>query len=500
MAEIVLTAFNARFSHPSMGLRALLANLGPLRPQTALLEFDLETRPEEALEAVLHLNPRIIGCGVYIWNTALVTRFATLLKTIRPEIKLVLGGPEASHALDHHPLGELADHRVVGEGELIFPDICHALLHGHPPLARKILAPPPDLATVQFPHDEYSAHDLAHRHLYVESSRGCPYRCSFCLSALDHKVRRFPIPRLLTALESLIARGGRHFKFVDRTFNLGEEHATAILDFFLERIQIPGLFIHFEMVPDRLTAGLQERLAAFPPGSLQLEIGIQSFNPQVLQAIDRHQDNGRAEENLRWLLTSTQAHIHTDLIVGLPQESLESLAQGFDRLIAIGPHEIQVGILKRLAGTPLCSSSASEAMRFDPHPPYELLENRQLDFLTMRRLKRFARYWDLVGNSGRFTHALRAIFSHHPPFATFLAFSDRLHAVSGQTHRIALPRLAMLVKECFLPLLDAREQARFTSALEHDQANWHAKSQKHPDSHPPPRQQRHLSHHPETAQ
>ncbi|MBF0627427.1 MAG: B12-binding domain-containing radical SAM protein [Magnetococcales bacterium] len=491
MPAIVLTTFNARFSHPSMGLRCLLANLDVWRDQTRLIEFDLETRPEAAVETILAENPRLIGCGVYVWNTELVHRFATLLKILRPEVHLILGGPEAAHALDHHPLATIADHRVAGEGERIFAEICHTLLTHGAPLPKKIIAPPADLTTLRHPYDAYTSHDLAHRHLYVESSRGCPYRCAFCLSALDPEVRRFPLDPFLKAMADLLERGGRHFKFVDRTFNLGEAHATAILDFFLARIpEFPGIFLHFEMVPDRLTPGLKTRLAAFPAGTLQLELGIQSFDPAVLQTIDRHMDQTRAEENLRWLLTATQAHLHTDLIIGLPGEDLASFAQGFDRLFALGPHEIQVGILKQLAGTPLTALTGTEEMHFDPEPPYELLANRRIDFMTLRRLKRFARYWDLVGNSGRFPNTLRQAFRERSPFYTFLAFSDWLYATTGQTHQIALPRLTRLVQEGFGAQRTPAERSQLDQALEQDLQH-QQRTEKKTDHHPPSRQMRH---------
>ncbi|MBF0212349.1 MAG: B12-binding domain-containing radical SAM protein [Magnetococcales bacterium] len=491
MAEIVLTTFNARFSHPSMGLRCLLANLGPWRHQTRLIEFDLERRPEEAVEIILAEQPRLVGCGVYVWNTELVTRFATLLKAIRPQTLLILGGPEAGHALDDHPLARLADHRVSGEGDAIFSTLCDALLIEGASLPRKIIAPAPDLTTLRFPYDEYDDQDLAHRHLYVESSRGCPYLCAFCLSALDEQVRRFPLQPFLAQLERLIQRGARHFKFVDRTFNLGELHAGAILDFFLARLETPGLFVHFEMVPDRLTPGIQARLAAFPAGSLQLELGVQSFNPEVLRKIQRHQDNDRAETHLRWLLTATHAHLHTDLIIGLPGETLESFAHGFDRLLAVRPHEIQVGILKRLAGTPLTGLTAAEEMIFDPAPPYELLSSRHLDFMTLRRLKRFARYWDLVGNSGRFPETLRIAFADRSPFATFLAFADWLHAATGQTHQIALPRLAKLVEEGFSALAGL-DPDRIAQAVARDLRH-HQRPESSRIGNPPARQRRHLT-------
>lgn len=489
MAEIVLTTFNARYTHTSLGLRCLLANLGPLQTKTQLIEFDLERRPEEALEAILVHHPRIVGCGVYVWNTELVARTAALLKQLRPDIFLILGGPQAQRALDDHPLGHIADYLIAGEGEEVFSRLCAAILAGHPPAQKKIVAALPELSSLFGPYDYYAATDLAHRHIYVESSRGCPYRCAFCLSALDAKVRHFPLEPFLTHLQNLLDRGGRHFKFVDRTFNHNEAHPIAILDFFLARLQ-PGLFVHFEMTPDHLSPAIKQRLAAFPPGVLQLEIGIQSFNLEVLQTIQRMQDNTKVEENLTWLLTHTQAHIHTDLIVGLPGESLVSFAAGFDRLRALAPHEIQVGILKHLAGTPLTAMIHTQEMHFNAEAPYELLASRQFDFFTLRRCKRMARYWDLVGNSGRFPRTLATVFKDRSPFAVFMAFSDWLFTTTGQTHQIALPRLSRLLLEGFSQLVDV-DQTVLAQAMEADLQSMH--QVKNAPAAPPPRQARRLN-------
>ena len=166
------------------------------------------------------------------------------------------------------------------------------------------------------------------------------------------------------------------------------------------------------MVPDRLPAALREVIARFPPGALQFEVGVQTFNAEVAERIARRQDYERLEDNFRFLRGQTGVHIHADLIAGLPGESLESFAAGFDRLIALGPHEIQVGILKRLRGTPIVRHDAEWQMVYNPHPPYEILQNRLIDFATMQKLRRFARYWDLVGNSGNFVETTPLIWSN----------------------------------------------------------------------------------------
>ncbi len=214
----------------------------------------------------------------------------------------------------------------------------------------------------------------------------------------------------MTHLQRLLDRGVRQFKFVDRTFNLDLDTSRAILEFLLARHR-PGHFFHFEMIPDRLPEELRAVIARFPPGALQFEIGVQTFNPEVAERISRRQNYERLEDNFRFLRERTGVHLHADLIAGLPGESLESFAAGFDRLVALGPHEIQVGILKRLRGTPIARHDAEWQMVYNPHPPYEILQNRLIDFATMQKLRRFARYWDLVGNSGNFVETAPLIWS-----------------------------------------------------------------------------------------
>jgi B12 binding domain/Protein of unknown function (DUF4080)/Radical SAM superfamily len=453
MPDIVLATLNARYIHASFGLRCLRANLGELRAQSALAEFTISQRPLEIAEKLLALQPRILGLGVYIWNVAPATELVALLKRLRPELIIVLGGPEVSYECEQQEIVRLADHVITGEGDLRFQELCRQVLSGCPPAAKIIPAAPPDVARLALPYDEYTDDDIAHRLVYVEASRGCPFECEFCLSSLDIPVRAFPLDAFLPAMDRLIARGVRHFKFVDRTFNLHLETGRRILEFFLARLQ-PGLFLHFEMIPDRLPAGLRERVSRFPLGSLQFEVGVQTFNPGVAAAIHRRQDLGRLEDSFRFLREQTGVHVHADLIAGLPGETLESFAAGFDRLVGLGPQEIQVGLLKRLRGTPIGRHDAEWQMVYSPHPPYEILQNRLIDFATVQRVGRFARYWDLVGNSGRFVTVLPEFWSGGAsPFAEFMRFSDWFYAREEKRHGIPLPHL---VEQVFVWLTQGR--------------------------------------------
>jgi radical SAM superfamily enzyme YgiQ (UPF0313 family) len=492
MPDIVLTTLNAKFSHTAFGLRCLFANLGELQPRAAIAEFDINQRPLDIVEALLARLERrspgrpdlagneenagpeagapptqIIGFGIYIWNVVPTTEVVALIRRVRPDIKIILGGPEVSHETDGQRIVALADHVITGEADLKFADVCRELLTPTATLPKIISAEPPDLAQLALPYDFYTDTDIAHRIVYVEASRGCPFTCEFCLSSLGVPVRSVPLEKFLAAMQRLMDRGLKQFKFVDRTFNLNIATSRAILEFFLARHQ-PGMFFHFELVPDRLPEALREVIVKFPPGALQFEVGVQTFNPQVGQNIRRRQDYEQLADNLNFLRQQTNVHIHADLIIGLPGETLESFAAGFDRLIALGPQEIQVGILKRLRGTTMDRHNAEWRMVYDPQPAYEILQNRLIDFATMQRLRRLAKYWDLIGNSGNFIAttplilgSARADQTANSPFANFLRCSDWLYTKFNRTDSIALARLMELLFE-FLTrerALDARATA-----------------------------------------
>lgn len=445
---ILLSTLNARYTHASLGLRYLLANMGGLQERTAIQEFVIGAKTTEVVERLLARNPSIIGFGVYIWNVEETAKVVAMLKRVAPEVTVVLGGPEVSHETAEQEIVKMADYVVTGWGDITFPKLCGQILNGPKPLMKIHAGEQPPMAEITLPYRLYTDEDIAHRTIYVEASRGCPFKCEFCLSSLDKTAWPFPLDAFLAEMESLHARGARLFKFVDRTFNLNVKTSQRIMQFFLDKLQAnPGdpVYAHFELVPDHLPDALKESIAQFPPGALQFEIGIQSFNPEVQALVSRRQNNEKAADNIRWLHQHSHAHLHVDLIAGLPGEDVDSFARGFDHLVSLGPHEIQFGILKRLRGTPLIRHTGPFGMVYDSYPPYTVLATSKVDFPTMQRLVRFARYWDLVANSGRFANTVRHILGD-APFANFMALSDWLYANTDATHRIALDRLSKLVQ------------------------------------------------------
>ncbi len=443
---IVLTTLNARYSHAALGLRYLRANLGPYRESCSIQEFTIQARPLDVVESLLDARPRVIGLSVYIWNRLECLAVLQALKILSPDTVVVIGGPEVSHGDASDPLSALADYTIRGWGELSFQALCHAIaIDDAAQWPTLIDGVQPPLDTLALPYEEYDEDDIAHRNVYVEASRGCPFKCEFCLSALDETAWPFPLDAVLEGLGELYDRGARNFRFVDRTFNLRSDVSNAILDFFLARLD-QKLSLHFELVPDKLPEKLKVKIAQFPPGVLQLEVGIQSFNPEVQARISRRQNNQKAKDNLRWLRQHTEAHLHTDLIFGLPGEDLAGFAQSFDTLVGLEPQEIQLGILKLLPGAPIARHAETYGMLFDTQTPYRVLQTDCADFQTIQRVDRMARHWDLIANSGRFKRVLVELLGDSP-FQRFLTLSDWLHRSTGSARGLSPAKLFKLLAD-----------------------------------------------------
>ncbi len=463
MPGIILTTINARYVHASLGLRYLAANMGDLAAETRITEFVLGARAADMAEQLLSTRPRVIGVGVYIWNVEEATRLVAHLKAVAPEVVIVVGGPEVSYETESQRICAIADYVVTGWGDLAFAALCRRLLVGDLPESKVIAGGQPALSDIRLPYDGFDDTDIAKRFIYVEASRGCPFKCEFCLSSLDKTAWAFDLDAFMAELGKLHLRGARHFRFVDRTFNLKTAAGLRILEFFLERLD-EHLFVHFEVIPDHLPDKLKAAIARFPAGSLQFEGGIQTWNAAVQSAISRRQDNAKSEANLIWLRNESNALVHVDLIAGLPGEDLESFGRGFDRLYALKPHEIQVGILKRLRGTPIARHTEAHAMRYNPDPPYNVLRTDCISFDDMQRISRFARYWEVVANSGRFRRGL-ALLAGDAPFTRFMRFADWLFARTGKTHEIALDRMFEHVHAFITGDLGVREEAASAALL-----------------------------------
>ncbi|MFN8944751.1 MAG: DUF4080 domain-containing protein [Pseudobdellovibrionaceae bacterium] len=446
--EIILATINASYQHCSFGLRYLYANMKDLQNRTRMIEYTIHQNPRTICEEILKLEPKIVGFGVYIWNAEETLRVISILKKVAPHIQIILGGPEISYETEQQRLYQLCDYVICGEADFAFPKLCHEILaeldavvpatfSGRQKLITQTI---PAIQDIQLPYSLYSDEDIANRVIYVEASRGCPYKCEYCLSSLDKSVRSFELNHFLQQMDELLQRGVRQFKFVDRTFNLSISSSTQILEFFLKHIHL-GLFLHFEMVPDRLPDELKVLIEKFPVGSLQFEIGIQTLSPAVAQNISRRNDLKKAKANFEYL-KSHHVHTHADLIVGLPGETMESFGQGFDQLLSWNPDEVQVGILKRLKGTPIERHEKTFAMVYSDQQPYEVLSTKDMSFAQIQFMQKFAKFWDLFSNSGKFAAMMQLLFQNtHSSFQSFTKFVLYLETQFSKTYAIHQDRL-----------------------------------------------------------
>ena len=440
--NIILTTLNARYAHSSIGLRYIYANLNEFQKSTTLLEFNINDALQTVAEKILHHNPNIIGIGVYIWNAKEVQELLHIIKKISPNTLIVLGGPEVSY----QPLRinfDQADFIVQGEGEISFYELCKSIYNNQTPKERVFPLSTPKLKEIQLPYEFYTDEDIQNRYIYVEISRGCPFECEFCLSSIDEKVRSFKLEKILEEFQVLWQRGARNFKFVDRTFNINIKSANKILDFFLEKKE--QYFVHFEVIPDHFPSSIKEKIKLFPNGALQFEIGIQTLNPTVAKNISREMNLEKMEENLHFLENDTSAHLHLDLIVGLPGESLQSFGKNLDTLVAMSSCEIQIGILKKLSGTAIDRHDEKYKMIYSEIPPYDILQNDLLSFQDIQDMKRFARFWDLTYNSGNFKKTIPFLWENGSVFENFYKFSLWIYKQTDATWKISLQRLAELL-------------------------------------------------------
>jgi len=337
---------------------------------------------------------------------------------------------------------------IRGEGEEHFRALCYRIFlssegPGDPPASGATA----DVNTIVPAYHLYTDEDVQRKLIYVEASRGCAFTCEFCQASIRKPpisgsgVREFPLEPFLADMGILIDRGVRTFKFLDRSFNLNVERAKYIMEFFLGRLgKGPPLCVHFEMVPSRFPEALRDVIRRFPPGSLRLELGIQTFNPQTAALVRRAGKSDAEVEALEFLRRETSAIIHADLIAGLPGESLASFGAGFDRLwqalsgasrLCDAPcgasFEIQPGILKCLPGTAIVRHSQAHGMRYTPEPPYEVIETAALSAVELGRIKNFARFWEIIVNRNPFPDLLpRLLPPGQPAFDRFMLLSDRL--------------------------------------------------------------------------
>ena len=466
--SIGLVTLNAKYVHLALSVRYLrnaarAAGFG----NVWLREYTVRTPLGQMAAELVALRPDVLGFSIYIWNRERSLALIERVKRLLPAVKIVIGGPEVSFETEA-PLPEI-DAAIAGEGEVKWVEFLRGWAdgwgtgvpgQGQPSAATRArwLRYGTDLPKLDtLPYLEEDLAGLEHRLAYLETSRGCPFSCSFCLSALDEKVRFFPEAAVKNTVERLVAAGARRIKFLDRTFNL---RRSRVLDFFRFLARFDGVEFHFEVVGDLLDEPMLAFLETVPPGRFQFEIGVQSADPAVNARVQRHQSQKQLFAAMARLRAGGRVHLHADLIWGLPGEDLAAIRASFETVLALRPHQLQLGFLKFLPGAPIRALIARHGYAYDPRPPYELIRHEDLPAGDVAYLKRCSAAFERYYNSGHFRFALEALLEEAQGWELFSA----LAAAGGESGRDAPPLeiLAQRLAATGARLVCRRPHARLT--------------------------------------
>lgn len=414
--NVVLSTLNSKFIHSSLALRYLKA-YGEAHGQAYdIVEYTINMPVLHILSDITEHDIDVLGFACYIWNIEMTLHVVDMVKAVRPDIKIVLGGPEVSFTADE--LLERCpniDYIVQGEGEEAFHALVTALQLGNDGLNPVIpgvrgrrngsilgsaeAVEVRDLSTIPFPYTEEDMDDLEHKIIYYESSRGCPFSCQYCLSGNKNTVRFFPQERTLQELQWFIDHGVKQVKFVDRTFNCAPKHHRPLMEFM--RDTETDMNYHLEMEPELMTDWETNILCETPPGRIQIEVGVQSTHKKTLDAINRYNDWPYIQKSIRPIIQAGRTHVHMDLIVGLPHEDFNRFGQSFNDLFSLQPHALQIGFLKLLKGSGVRRMREYKYVA-DPLAPYEVLSTHVLPYDDVRFLKYLEDVFERFYNSERF--------------------------------------------------------------------------------------------------
>lgn len=459
--KFLLVALNTKYIHSNPAVYSLRAHAGEeLGKSVEIAEFTINNSLTEVLAGIYNRKPDVIGFSCYIWNISMVLELVTELAKLLPQTPIWLGGPEVTYdapgILEKYPQ---ITGVMIGEGEETFRELLRYYVNQSEKLEsfagsmkkeagneagealmvereikdlediRGLCLPTgytaprelTDISALPFLYKDLDAFE--NKIIYYESSRGCPFRCSYCLSSIDKKVRLRNLDIVKKELQFFLDAKVQQVKFVDRTFNCNHEHATAIWRYILEHDNGVTNF-HFEVSADILSDEEIELLGQMRPGLAQLEIGVQSTNPLTLEAIHRRMDVEKLADIVAEINAGHNVHQHLDLIAGLPFEDYESFGRSFNRVYAMKPEQLQLGFLKVLKGSEMCERAGEYGIHYTDKPPYEVLFTNWLTFEDVLRLKRIEEMVEMYYNSNQFVHTLRFLEqAFETPFQMFEAMA-----------------------------------------------------------------------------
>ena len=448
--KIVLTAINAKYIHSNLALRNFVAYTTDCTEHLVLKEYTINHAPDQILQGIYRERPDVLCISCYIWNISMVEALITEFHKLLPDVPIWLGGPEVSFESEAF----LTSHPEVtgimrGEGEDTFAALARYYIYGSPEYLEDI----PGLIFFQdgeilqtgealmLPLDHIpfcydNTDDLAHRIVYYESSRGCPFRCSYCLSSLEKTLRFRSLKLVKQELLFFVEQKIPQVKFVDRTFNCNHEHAMAIWRY-IQEIDLGMTNFHFEVSADLLREDELELLSTFRPGLIQLEIGVQSTNPSTISEIHRQMDLPRLKDVVTRILAWHNIHMHLDLIAGLPCEDYDTFAKSFDEIFALAPSQLQLGFLKVLKGSYMYDHAAEYDILYHETAPYEVLSTKWLSYDDVLRIKRVEDMLEVYYNSWQYALTIRLFLCiYKSAFEFFQRLGDYYddHGLFGRSH------------------------------------------------------------------
>ena len=439
--KILLCAVNAKYIHSNLAVYSIRANAKEYRGQIELGEYTINQYVEDILQDIYKKKPDLLAFSCYIWNIRHIRELVRELRKVLPNVPIWLGGPEASYdakgLLEKYP--EVTG-VLVGEGEESFFELCKyydekretlsdvrgLVYREEENLVETGFALIKDLSSLAFAYEDFE--DFAHKIIYYESSRGCPFSCSYCLSSIDKSVRFRDLELVKKELQIFIDEKVLQVKFVDRTFNCKPSHAMAIWEFLHEHDSGVTNF-HFEVAADLITEEELELFAKMRKGLIQLEIGVQSTNENTICEIRRKMDFEKVAELVTKVKNMGNIHQHLDLIAGLPEEDYESFGKSFDDVFALRPEQLQLGFLKVLKGSYMYENREAYGLVYRSEPPYEVLSSKWVAYDEMIRLKGIEQIVELYYNSHQYDRTLEAVLEgEKSAFGFFESLADDYRA------------------------------------------------------------------------
>lgn len=433
--KFLLVAVNAKYIHSNPAVYSLKRFAGEYTDAVEIAEYTINNRMEDILEDIYRRKPDVIGFSCYIWNIGMVEKLMGGLHKLLPKLPVFLGGPEVTYDADKllrkYPY---LTGIFIGEGEATFAQVVKYYVKKNPASLEDIpglmlrsgmtLARAPlNLTEVPFLYDDMVP--FQNRIIYYETQRGCPFRCSYCLSSIDKTVRFRDIEVVKKELAFFLEKKVKQVKFVDRTFNCNHDHAMAVWQYLYDHDNGVTNF-HFEIAGDILREDEIALVAKMRPGLVQFEIGVQSTNTDTLREIRRVMDIEKLKQVVAALKAAHNVHIHLDLIAGLPYEDYDSFARSFDDVYAMEPEQLQLGFLKVLKGSYMAEMAESYGLVYTDYAPYEVLYTNWLSFTEICRLKRIEEMVEIYYNSGQFAHSLPVMIADlgQGAFAFYEALAD----------------------------------------------------------------------------